>query len=64
MSMIRITNAILSNENAVLTVSSYDKNNDVFVGGPTIINERGAKERIYVRLTEIETENYKIQSIH
>lgn len=56
MSMIRITNAILSNENAVLTISSYDKNNDVFVGGPTIINEQGAKERIYVRLTEIETE--------
>lgn len=56
MSMIRITNAILSNENAVLTVSSYDKNNDVFVGGPTIVNEQGSKERIYVRLTEIETE--------
>ena len=56
MSMIKITNSILSDENAVLTVSSYDKNNDVFIGGPTIVNKNGAVERIYVRLTEIETE--------
>ena len=56
MSMVRITNAILENENAILPVSSYDKNNDVFVGGPTIINNTGVVERIYVRLTEIETD--------
>lgn len=55
MSMVRITNAILENENTILPVSSYDKNNDVFVGGPTILNSNGAVERIYVRLTEIET---------
>lgn len=55
MSMVRITNAILGDENLVLTVSSYDKNNDVFVGGPTIINKDGSIERIYVKLTDIET---------
>ena len=55
MSMVRITNAILGNENLILTVSSYDKNNDVFVGGPTIINKDGAQERGYVKLTENET---------
>ena len=53
--MVRITNAILGDENLVLTVSSYDKNNDVFVGGPTIINKDGSIERIYVKLTDIET---------
>lgn len=56
MSMVKITNAILGNENLILPVSSYDRNNDVFVGGPTIINNTGVVERIYVKLTEIETE--------
>lgn len=55
MSMIRITNAILEDENSILPISSYDYNNDVFVGGPTIINNNGAGDRIYVRLTEHET---------
>lgn len=55
MSMVRITNAILGNENLILTVSSYDKNNDVFVGGPTKINNKGAVERVYVKLTQEET---------
>lgn len=56
MSMVRITNAILGNENLILPVSSYDKNNDIFIGGPTIINNNGIVERIYVRLTDIETQ--------
>ena len=60
MSMVKITNAILSNENSILTVSSYDKNNDVFIGSPTIVNKDGAVERIYVKLTESET--YKLQN--
>lgn len=60
MSMVKITNSILSNENSILTVSSYDKNNDVFIGGPTIVNKNGAVERIYVKLTE--TETYKLQN--
>ena len=54
-SMVRIPNAILENENLILTVSSYDKNNDVFVGGPTKINNKGAVERVYVKLTQEET---------
>lgn len=53
--LVRITNAILDNENAILTVSSYDHNNDVFVGGPTILNKDGVRDRIYVKLTEEET---------
>ena len=54
MSMTRITNAILGNENTILTVSSYDKNNDVFVGGPTIINQNGVNKRLYIPLTNDE----------
>ena len=60
MSLVRITNAILGDENLILTVSSYDKTNDVFVGGPTIVNKNGADKRIFVKLTN-EEEN-KLQS--
>ena len=56
MSMTRITNAILGNENSILTVSSYDKNNDVFIGGPTIINQNGVKKRLYIPLNSNEEE--------
>lgn len=55
MCLVKITNAILDNENSIITVSSYDSNNDVFVGGPTILNKDGVKQRIYVELNEEET---------
>lgn len=51
MSMTRITNAILGNENTILTVSSYDKKNDVFIGGPTILNQNGVNKRLFIPLT-------------
>lgn len=54
MSMTRITNAILGNENTILTVSSYDKKNDVFVGGPTILNQNGVNKRLFIPLTSDE----------
>jgi len=54
MSLVRITNAILGDENLVLTVSSYSKNDDVFVGGPTVVNKNGADRRIFVKLTDEE----------
>lgn len=54
-SLVRITNAILDNENSIIAVSSYDKNNNLFVGGPTIINRDGVRERIYFNLNEDET---------
>lgn len=55
MCLVRITNAILSDENSIITVSSYDKINDIFVGGATIINKNGCKERMYIKLNEEET---------
>ena len=60
MSLVRITNAILGDENLILTVSSYDQDNDVFVGGPTIVNKNGADKRIFVKLND-EEEN-KLQN--
>ena len=55
MCLVRITNAILNNENSIITVSSYDKENDIFMGIPSIINRNGVRERVYVELNEEET---------
>lgn len=56
MSLVRITNAILGDENTILAVSSYDETNQTFVGGPTILNKTGVKKRIFVDLTKEEEE--------
>lgn len=61
MCLVRITNAILSDENSIITVSSYDKTNDIFVGGATIINKNGCKERMYIKLNEEETKKLENQ---
>lgn len=55
MCLVRITNAILNNENSIITVSSYDNENDIFMGIPSIINRNGVRERVYVELNEEET---------
>ncbi len=60
--MVRITNAILDNENSIVTVSSYDEKNDVYFGCPTVLNRNGVKEKIWVDLNEAE-EKQLINSI-
>ena len=55
-SLVKITDAILNNENSIITVSSYDTANDVFIGGPSILNKNGVVKRIFVNLNEEETE--------
>ena len=54
MSLLRITNAILDNENSIIAVSSYDESNDIFIGGPSIINRDGIRKRIYFNLNDDE----------
>lgn len=55
MGLVRLTRAILHNENAVLTISAYVKNkyetNDLYVGVPVIVNRGGVKEIIQLDLT-------------
>ncbi len=55
MCLVRITNAILNNENSIITISTYDPNNNLFVSVPAIINKNGVRERVYVELNEEET---------
>lgn len=56
MCLVKITNAILGNENAIITVSNYDETNDVYIGMPAIINRKGVSKKIFVSLNEKETE--------
>ncbi len=55
MVLVRITNAILDDENTILTISSYDKLKDVYYGRPAIVNKNGIGEIIDIELDENET---------
>lgn len=54
MAMVRITNAILGNENTIIALSVYDEDNDVYVGLPAILNKDGVERRIRLKLTDEE----------
>lgn len=62
MSLVRITKAILNNENSILTVSSYLNgeygHNDVYIGVPAIINRDGIRKIIELELNETEKEQF------
>jgi len=53
-----ITNSIISNDNAILTLSSYDKEHDIYISIPTIMSEKGVRERIPVEFNKQEQEEY------
>jgi L-lactate dehydrogenase len=54
MVLVRITNAILDDENTILTVSSYNKEHDLFIGYPTIVGRNGVVNHIPLKLPEDE----------
>lgn len=62
MSLVRITKAILKNENSILTVSSYLEGeygqNDVYIGVPAKLNRNGVQEIIEIELNEKEQEQF------
>ncbi|MFA9457053.1 L-lactate dehydrogenase [Halalkalibacter sp. AB-rgal2] len=59
MALVRITKAILNNENAILTVSAHldgqYNEKDVYIGVPTIINREGIREIVELDLNEEES---------
>ncbi len=59
MCLVRITNAILGNENAIITVSNYDRENGIYIGLPAIINKTGVSKKMKVNLTENESQKFK-----
>lgn len=54
MCLVRITNAILGDENIILSVSAYDKENDVYISTPSIVNRDGVKSKIFIPLNKEE----------
>lgn len=54
MCLVKITNAILGDENAIMTVSTYDEINKIFISKPTIINREGIREMYNISLTKEE----------
>ena len=56
MCLVRITNAILGDENTVMVVSTYDKDNNIYIGLPSVINKNGADRKIYFNLNNDEEE--------
>ncbi len=59
MCLVRITNAILGDENVILSVSAYDKENGIYISTPAIVNSSGVKEKIYVPFNDEEKEKIK-----
>lgn len=60
MGLARLTKAILSNENAVLTVSSYLAgeygHRDIYIGVPAIVNRQGVREILVLNINAQEQE--------
>lgn len=52
MSLLKITNAILNNENTILTVSAYNKLHDCYFAIPSIINKKGVEKSLYITLSK------------
>lgn len=59
MCLVRITNAILGNENAIITVSNYDEENGIYIGLPAIINKTGVSKKMKVNLTQSEIQKFQ-----
>lgn len=58
MCLVSITNAILGDENTIITVSSYDRENNIFIGMPTVINSDGVKYVMDLDLNDKERNDF------
>lgn len=62
MGLVRLTKAILQNENSVLTVSAYLDgeygHDDIFIGVPTVINRKGIRQIVELDLSDDEKEKF------
>lgn len=55
MCLVRITSAILEDKKIILSVSSYDKENDVCISTPAVVGMNGVDEKIFIPLNDEET---------
>ncbi|WP_071460128.1 L-lactate dehydrogenase [Bacillus massilinigeriensis] len=63
MGLVRLTKAILHNENSILTVSAYLDgeygHNDIYIGVPAIVNRNGIREVMELTLNEKEKQQFE-----
>ena len=55
MCLLKITNAILNNEHAILTVSCYNIEHDVYFSKPAIVGKNGIEKQLYINLSQNDT---------
>lgn len=62
MGLVRLTKAILQNENSILTVSAYLDGeygqDDIYIGVPAVVNRNGIREIVELELNEKEKEQF------
>jgi L-lactate dehydrogenase len=58
MVLVRITNAILDDEHTILTVSSYNKEHDIFIGYPSIVSREGISGYVPIKLNDEEQKSF------
>ena len=62
MGLVRLTKALLQNENSVLTVSAYLDGeygqNDIYIGVPAVVNRNGIREIVQLELNEDEKQKF------
>ena len=59
MCLVKLTNAVLDNSHSILTVSSYDKENNIYYGMPAVVNKDGVRQIVDVKLSIEEKEKLK-----
>ncbi|WP_404346894.1 L-lactate dehydrogenase [Sutcliffiella horikoshii] len=63
MGLVRLTKAILQNENSILTVSAYldgeYDSKDIYIGVPAIVNRNGIRDILELDLSDKETEQFQ-----
>ncbi|MED4019111.1 L-lactate dehydrogenase [Sutcliffiella cohnii] len=63
MGLVRLTKAILQNQNSILTVSAYldgqYDGKDIYIGVPAVVNRQGIREIVELELSEKEKEQFK-----
>lgn len=59
MCLVRITNAILSEDSSILCVSSYHEKEDLYISTPSILNQNGIREQVIFPLNNVEEEKLK-----
>lgn len=59
MCLVKITDMILNDKNCIITVSTYEKNNDIYIGLPMVIGKEGIKKSTNIKFNSTELEKLK-----